>query len=452
MPSIDTALQAAIAHQQAGRLAQAKKICRRILAQSPRHGQTLHLLGVIELYQGRHSEAIELLRQAIAIDARLATRHNDLGEAHRAAGQFDQARACYKRSIQLDPNLAKTHLNLGRVLRIKVDYAQAILQFRRAIELEPDNFDAHHNLGCVLLSQGDFGQGWREYAWRTRAPGHPSSRKTIPRWDGSKLEGKRLEVSVEQGFGDTLQFIRYLPLVEPRVGEVVAVVQPELIPILAGSGFGNLVPDSAAAGPCDAQIVLLDLPGLLGTTLDTVPADVPYLRADPQLVERWRDRLGPATGLKVGIAWQGNKKYYLDQSRSIPLTAFEPLAKLPGVRLISLQAGEAARQIDSLAGRFQVTRFDEPFDVRHGSFMDTAAVMMGLDLIVTSDTAIAHLAGGLGVPVWVALALSPDWRWMLDRADSPWYPTMRLFRQSRIGQWSDVFDAIADALTRQQQG
>jgi tetratricopeptide (TPR) repeat protein len=449
MPSIEYALRTAVAHQHAGHLPQAEEICRRILAQTPRHAQALQLLGVIELLAGRHADAIDTLSRAVAIEPRRATLQNDLGEALRADGQFDQARACYKRSIQLNPNLAKTHLNLGRVLLIKVDHAKAIHEFRRAIELEPDNFDAHHILGTALLSLGDFEQGWREYAWRTHAPIHPSNRRTAPRWDGSPLEGKQLQVYAEQGLGDTLQFIRYLPLIAHRVGQIEAVVQPELIPLLADSGFGKLVPDSAPAGPCDAQIPLLDLPRLLGTTLETVPADVPYLRADRGLVERWRERLGKA--FKVGIAWQGNKHYYLDRYRSIPLAQFEPLAKVSGVRLISLQVGDAANRIDELAGRFAVTRLDD-WDTEHVTLMDTAAVMMNLDLVVTSDTVIAHLAGALGLPVWVAVCASPDWRWMLERADSPWYPTMRLFRQSRIGQWSGVFATIADALTRRQQG
>lgn len=451
MPTIDQYLQTAVAHQQAGRPDQAAQICRHILAQVPNHVRALHLLGVLELYRGRNSQAIDLLGRAIRLEPRGATLHNDLGEAHRAAGNFDQAQACYRRSIQLNPNLAITHLNLGRVLRIKLQHDEAIRVLRRAIELEPDNFDAHHNLACALLFRGDYEQGWQEYTWRTRAAAHPGSCKTLPLWDGSPLAGRRLQIYGEQGFGDTLQFVRYLPLVEPAGGTVVHVMQPELISLLTSSGIENLVSTSTAAGRCDVQLPLLELPRLMGTTLETIPNDVPYLRVDAQLIEQWRGLLEPLVGVKVGIAWQGNKKYYLDRYRSIPLAEFEPLARVPGVRLIAVQAGDAANQADLLADRFEVARLDG-FGVEPITFADTAAAMMNLDLIITSDTSTAHLAGGLGVPVWVALCASPDWRWMLERSDNPWYPTMRLFRQSQLGQWSEVFQSIAKALHEWRPG
>jgi len=198
------------------------------------------------------------------------------------------------------------------------------------------------------------------------------------------------------------------------------------------------------------QCSLLSVPALLGTTAETIPAKIPYLRAEAGLVEHWRGVLEPLNALKVGIAWQGNKAFYSDRFRSMPLECFEPLARLGGVQLISLQVGEEARQIESLTGRFDVLRFDG-LDVEHGPFMDTAALMQHLDLVVTSDTAIAHLAGGLGVGVWVALSMSPDWRWLLSRTDSPWYPTMRLFRQTRFNQWQDVFESMADALKERLQ-
>jgi hypothetical protein len=270
-------------------------------------------------------------------------------------------------------------------------------------------------------------------------------------WDGSPLVGKRLLLYAEQGLGDTMQFIRYLPLNQGRAAEVTTIVQRELLPLLTCSGFQGLLPRGAPTPPCDAQCPLVSLPELLATTPQTIPADIPYLRADPQLVEHWRSRLEGVSGFKVGIAWQGSKTYLLDQYRSISPEAFEPLATLGDVRLISLHVEDEARRVDGLAGRFEVLRFDDRFDVEHGAFMDSAAVMMNLDLVVTSDTAIAHLAAALGVPVWLALCAAPDWRWMLDRADSPWYPTMRLFRQKVLGQWSDVFESIADAIMERKQ-
>lgn len=451
MATVESALQTALAHHQAGRLAEAEAICRRVLEQVPDHAVALHLVGTIALQQQRPADALAPLRRAISADARQAAVHVNLGEAHRALGQLDEARACYERAIELEPNCVEAHHNLGLAQHAAGDIAPAQRQFERAIQIQPDHAEAHYNLGCVLLLRGDFERGWHEHAWRLRMRGHPGQRLAIPVWDGSPLPGKRLLVYGEQGLGDTMQFIRYLPLVEARAAEVVVMVQPAMIPILTASGFKNLVAQGARIGPCDAQCSLFSLPGLLGTTLDTVPAKIPYLWADPQLVEHWRALLEPVSAFKVGIAWQGNAAYYWDRFRSIPLAAFEPVARLPRLRLISLQVGDGAHQIDDLSGRFEVVRFDDRLDLEHGPFMDTAAAMMHLDLVVTSDTAIAHLAGALGVPVYVALCTPPDWRWMLGRPDSPWYPTMRLFRQGTLNQWSDVFDSIADAITEHRQ-
>ncbi|MEX0978490.1 MAG: tetratricopeptide repeat-containing glycosyltransferase family protein, partial [Pirellulales bacterium] len=412
----------------------------------PSHAETLHLFGLIAIQQGRYADAMASIGQAIAVNPRRASFYSNLGEAHRGLGQLAEAVDCCQRAIRLEPNLSEAHNNLGLALRTQGDVAGATRQFERAVELKHDNVNAHFNLACILLLQGDFQRGLREYAWRMQMPWHPSRELSIPPWDGSPLVGKRLLLYAEQGLGDTMQFIRYLPLIHRRAAEVTTIVQGELLPLLPRSGFQGLLPRGAPTPPCDAQCPLVSLPELLATTPQTIPADVPYLRADPQLVEHWRAQLDGISGFKVGIAWQGSKTYMLDRYRSIPPAAFEPLATVGGVRLISLQVGEETRQLDALAGRFEVLRFLDRFDAEHGAFMDTAAVMMNLDLVVTSDTAIAHLAGALGVPVWVALCAAPDWRWMLNRPDSPWYPTMRLFRQSVLGQWSDVFAAIAAAI------
>ena len=293
---------------------------------------------------------------------------------------------------------------------------------------------------------GRFEQGWPGYEWRWKCkefgslpPFHP------PLWDGSPLDGRTILVHAEQGLGDTLQFIRYAPLVHQRGGRVILVCQPPLIGLLTRSpGVERLVAQGEALPDYDVHVPLMSLPGLLGTTLESVPADVPYLDAEPQLVEAWRHRLGSYPGFKVGIVWQGNPKFRLDRRRSIPLAQFAPLARVPGVHLFSLQKGPGAEQLAAVTDRFPVTDLGRRLD----DFMDTAAVLKNLDLVISVDTAIAHLAGALGIPVWVALPFVPDWRWLMDREDSPWYPTMRLFRQARPGQWEDVFQRIAEALQR----
>jgi Tfp pilus assembly protein PilF len=450
MLPIDTALRRAVAHQQAGRLREAEAVCRDVLKQAPANPPALQLLGMIALQQGRPNDALPFLAQALAADPRQPSFHSNLAEAYRTLGRLDDARACGQRAIEIDPNFAEAHHNLGLALQAAGALDEAERHFRQALEIRPERAETHFSLGCLLLLKGNFQHGWPEYNWRLRMRGHPSQGLSIDPWDGSPLAGRRLFVYGEQGLGDTLQFVRYVPLLASRAAQVIVIVPGALVPLLAASGFQNLLAHRDPIPSCDAQCSLLNLPGLLGTTLRTIPANVPYLRADPQLVARWRTRLDRISGFKVGIAWQGSPGYSWDRFRSIPLAAFEPLARIPSLRLVSLQIGDGARQIDALAGRFEVVRFDD-LDTAHGPFIDTAALMMNLDLVVTSDTAIAHLAGALGVPAFVALSSAPDWRWLLERGDSPWYPTLRLFRQNRLGQWSDVFDSIAAAITISRQ-
>jgi hypothetical protein len=249
----------------------------------------------------------------------------------------------------------------------------------------------------------------------------------------------------EQALGDTIQFIRYAPLVKARGGTVIVECQPPLVPLLRSCpGIDRLVAHAEPLPACDFQVPLLSLPGVFRTTLDTMPADVPYLFAEPERLDQWKHKLSDPAAFKIGIAWQGSSTFPGDRMRSIALAHFAPLARVPGVRLFSLQKGNGSNQIKA-SRQFGVTEFGDQMDAG-GAFLDTAAVMKNLDLVVTSDTAIAHLAGALGVPVWVALSIGPDWRWFWDREDCPWYPTMRLFRQRRLGDWDEVFERAAGAL------
>ena len=263
-------------------------------------------------------------------------------------------------------------------------------------------------------------------------------------WDGSSLGGRTILLRTEQGFGDTLQFIRYAPLVGQRRGRVIVACQRPLARLLARwPGFAAVVAEGDPLPEFDIYAPLLSLPGLLGTTLATVPVDVPYLAADPGRVAHWRHELGSVAGFWIGIAWQGSPRHRRDRFRSIPLSQFAPLADIEGVRLLGLQKGFGRDQLAALEGRFPITDLGDHL----GDFLETAAVLRSLDLVIADDTAVPHLAGALGVPVWVALPYSPDWRWLLEREDSPWYPTMRLFRQARSGDWEGVFRRIAGALT-----
>jgi hypothetical protein len=272
-----------------------------------------------------------------------------------------------------------------------------------------------------------------------------------PRWLGETRPGATLLLVAEQGLGDTIQFVRYAPLVKARSGaRIVLHCVADLHELLANAaGIDRLTSGPTADQKCDYYAPLLGLPNIFGTTLDSVPASVPYLSASPQRVAEWKARFDAAfpDRFKVGIAWQGNPAYPSDAGRSIPLSHFASLAACPGVQLVSLQKDFGREQLARLGGRSGIVDLGATLDQQCGAFIDTSAAMANLDLVITSDTAIAHLAGALGKPVWVALTLVPDWRWMLARAGSPWYPTMRLFRQSARGNWKEVFERIGRELT-----
>jgi hypothetical protein len=299
----------------------------------------------------------------------------------------------------------------------------------------------------VLLSQQRFAEGWADFAARAHCAKYPLRTFDRPLWDGAPLEGRTLLVHAEQGFGDTFHFARYLPLVRLRAAKVLFEIQPGLIPLFTASGFEDLVARGDRLPPFDVHVPLLNLPALFATNLENMPRDVPYLKADPARVERWRAALAPFDGkLRIGIQWQGNPAFASDHRRSIPLAQFAPLASVPGVRLFALQKFDGREQLADVAGELGIHDLGAQLDADGGSFMDTAAVMQQLDLVITSDTATAHLAGALGIRAWTLLSTAPDWRWFLDRDDSPWYPTLRLFRQTTAGDWAGVMRRVANEL------
>ena len=432
--------------QEQGRLDEAVASCQQALRLKPDSAEAHHNLGIVLAKQDKLDEAVASFQQTLRLKPDYPDAHHNLGIVLEKQDKLDEAMASYQQALRLKPDYPDAHNNLGIVLGKQGRLDEAVACYQQALRLKPDYPEAHWNRSLAWLLMGRFEQGWPGYEWRWKCkefgslpPFHP------PLWDGSPLDGRTILVHAEQGLGDTLQFIRYAPLVHQRGGRVILVCQPPLIRLLTRSpGIERLVAQGEALPEYDVHVPLMSLPGLLGTTLESVPADVPYLDAEPQLVEAWRHRLGSYPGFKVGIVWQGNPKFRLDRLRSIPLAQFAPLARVPGVHLFSLQKGPGAEQLAAVTDRFPVTDLGRRLD----DFMDTAAVLKNLDLVISVDTAIAHLAGALGIPVWVALPFVPDWRWLMDREDSPWYPTMRLFRQTRPGQWEDVFQRIAEALQR----
>jgi tetratricopeptide (TPR) repeat protein len=447
-----------------GRPDEAIACYRRALTLEPDYPDALNNLGVVLKGQRVLDEAVACYRQALKLKPDFAQAQNNLGIALHEQGKLDEALACYRRTLELQPDFAEAHNNLGNALKDLGRLDEAVACYSRAAELlaastvsgksqdspvQQEYAEVRAHRAFAWLLAGDWQRGWPEYDWRWKARQLPPRHSSQPLWDGRPLEGKAILLHAEQGLGDAVQFVRYAPLVKRLAGTVILQCPKVLLPLMATCpGVDQLVGEEDRPPPFAAQAPLLSLPGILRTSPQTVPADVPYLSANPALAALWRQKLRSIGGYKIGIHWQGRPAPGPWNARDIPLQQFAILAEIPGVRLISLQRGPGREQLAQARLTFDLLDLGDDVDRQSGAFMDTAAVMKNLDLIITSDTAVAHLAGALATPVWVALSLAPDWRWFLTRTDSPWYPTMRLFRQKEWGNWRAVFGEITAALSQ----
>jgi tetratricopeptide (TPR) repeat protein len=392
----------------------------------------------------RPAEAVAACREAIRLRPNYASAFSNMANALRDLGQADEAESAYRAALRIAPGFATAHSNLATILLEGGRFEEAIPEYRAAVALDPDYADAHNNLGIALLLGGAFEEGWREteWRWRLRKNADVVKRFPHPRWAGEATGDKVLLIHSEQGFGDTVQFCRYVPLVAAG-HRVILEVQRPLVPLLANlPGIERIV---AAGDPLPAAELcspLLSLPGILGTTLETIPSQVPYLAADPVRREAWRRRLCNLPGLKVGLVWAGNPSMAADRQRSIPLAQLAPLADLTGVSWVSLQKGEGAKQATTPPSGLVL--HDWTTELR--DFADTAALIDALDLVIGVDTAVVHVAGALGRPVWLLNRFEGCWRWLRGRDDSPWYPTLRQFRQRCRGDWSEAVTKLAMAL------
>jgi hypothetical protein len=354
--------------------------------------------------------------------------------------RIDESIVAFRRAVQIKPDYAEAHNNLSGALYQRGQIDEATAAAARAITLEPDYAEAHWTLALILLTQGNFAQGWREYEWRWRRDSFTTPRRNFPqpRWDGGDLHGERILLHAEQGIGDTLQFVRYAPMVAQRGGRVILECQRALKRLFSQlPGVEEIVEAGEPLPSFDLHCPLMSLPLVFQTELASVPASIPYLKSDAKLWAAWKSRLeSESTGRRIGLAWAGSPTQRRDRNRSMKLAQLGPLARIPNAIFYSLQKGEAGKEPPPQG----LTIRD--FTGELNDFADTAALLECLDLILTVDTAVAHLAGAMGKPVWTMLAFSPDWRWLLNRDDSPWYPTMRLFRQPRIGDWATPVSQI----------
>ena len=504
-------VDAALAHYRGGRLHEAEKVCRQLLDRHPGQASAVHLLGMIASKTGhtrdamnllrlsmvlapdsaefqnnisavlgdlgRHDEALAAARRALELNPSLADAHNNVGVALEHLEQFEPATAAYRHAIKLNSSYAPAYLHLSNALRKLQRYDQAIeagrkavellpqsadahnglgvallerqdipaalVEFRRAIELQPDHIDAHVNRGMALLLSGDLKAGWPEYEWRRYRKDPLWQRFATPPWNGADLSSRTILVYTEGGLGNAIQFARFVPFLARRGARILLECQAQLKPLLQTlEGVEHVLGRGEPLPRYDEHAALVSVPATLRMALDEIPCDIPYVRADPQRVRRWQNFLGTPQTLRVGINWLADQNTAYGRYRSVPLDSFGALSSIPDVDLISLQKLPPAE-----APTFALRSLPD-LDEEGGAFADTAAVMMSLDLVITCDTSIAHVAGALGRSVWIILPASPDWRWLQNRSDSPWYPTARLFRQTNANCWDAVFSEIATELAK----
>jgi tetratricopeptide (TPR) repeat protein len=402
----------------------------------------------------RNSEALACFTCALACNPRSAEAFNNRGAVAVRLFRPAEALADFQRAIELNPGYADAYVNYGNTLKGLGRYSEALPPFDRALSLRPADVEATWSKAVLLLSQGDFARGLPLYESRLqRDPVRRLQRDfNRPRWNGQQpLAGRSLLVHAEQGLGDTLQFARYVQLLEKVGAEVTFEVQPVLMQLLRSLPLrGKLIARGDPTPNTDFHIPLLSLPLALGTRIDSIPGGAPYLSVDPEAERAWRERLAALPGRKIGLNWHGNpeaEKHSALQARSFPLATAAPLAELPGITLVSLQKGAGAEQRAQVGFNARIAQLTDPQSLGAAEIAtETAAILKCLDLVITADTALAHLAGALGVRVWVVLQSVADWRWLVHRDDCPWYPTMRLFRQRTPGDWSEIFQRIARAL------
>ena len=409
---------------------------------NPQYAEAHNNLGNVLKEMDRLDESVHAYQQALKINPQFVEGYYNIGVFFQEQRKVKESAQAYQKAIQIQPNYVEAHINLGVVLREQVRLKESIQAHQKAIQIQPDYEEAHINLAITFLLQGQLTAGWREFEWRR-------SRKRDfkrPLWDGTPLNGKSILIYAEQGFGDTIQFVRYIDLLPDANTIIIVVCQPELKTLFKSiNRIDTLVTKGEDIPDSDVHVPLLSLPYMFNTTLDTIPARIPYLYLNPEADSVFH--LGDSHDLKIGIVWAGRPTHANDNNRSIDLKWFKCLLDIRNCEFLSLQVGERREDIKQHGCHHTIKDLGEQFT----DFHHTASAILQLDLVISVDTAVAHLAGALGKAVWTLLPFVPDWRWMLDRSDSPWYPSMTLFRQKETGDWRPVFEQLRLALTRYSQ-
>jgi len=434
-----------------GRLGDAERLLDHVISAAPDAASALHMKGVLLCRTNRYDAAAKVMERAVGLVPDAVVFYRNLCPIYERIGRYDEAIRVGRHALESDQHDLQTLHNLALVHYRRLELDGSIACARCALELDPSAAGAHFQLAETLLLRGEFSEGWREYEWRYRIAGAvpPLPPTTCPQWDGAPLIGRTLLLIADQGFGDAIQFSRYIPWACERCLNVVIAADPIMHPLIGQlSPAVTLVERWDQCPPFAAYCPLSGLPRLHGTTLETIPANVPYLHADPERSAVWRQRLHdliPSGARRVGIAWAGRPSHSNDMNRSACLAVFAALAELDNIVLVSLQKGPGQAAIAGYFGRAPLVNLGAAV----ADFVDTMAVIETLDLVITVDTAVAHLAGAMGKAVWIMLPYAPDWRWLLGRADSPWYRTARLFRQPGPGDWGSVGSQVFNAFKAQ---
>ncbi|MBF0146406.1 MAG: tetratricopeptide repeat protein [Magnetococcales bacterium] len=482
--NLQALLQQASDHYAQGNLAKAGALANQVYGAQPDNHQALYILGMVANAAGRDALAVTLLQQAIALhphhpyyhfhlgsilqgqerleraresfEAALRLKpdfcevHLNLGNLHFADGQFQQARECFQTAITCNPHHATSYFNLGIMAQEEGNHDEALRLFDQALQYNPDAPQTHMARAFSLLMCERFRAGWQEYEWRWRMDNLSPRVCPKPRWQGEPLHGQRIYIYTEQGFGDAIMACRYLERLQSQGARVHFECKPELYSLFAQSNLADKLharhPDDGDPPPFDYDwhLPIMSLPGFFTETLSDIPSRIPYLSADQERIDHWRTRLHSHPGLKVGLNWSGNPRATANRHRACTLQDLYPLTGIAGIRFFSVQKGPPAEQLRFIDKERRI----EDLSAELVDFAETAAVLSNLDLLVSTDTAVVHLAGALGVPTWTLLHTGSEWRWLAQREDSPWYPGMRLFRQQTPKDWHSVVQRVALALAQ----
>ena len=436
------------AYERDGKFEQAEDLAERVLKAAPDHPHVLHLSGIVAYRRGRIGVAIERMERSMQLAPEVAVYPRNMCEIYRGAGRLDESLRMAQRAVELAPEDSRAHFNHALIRYERLDLDEGLAAADRAIKLDPDYPEAHFERAEILLLGGKLTPGWESYEWRFRlkqAEGMlPKTDK--PQWDGAPLPEGRLLIVADQGFGDCIQFGRYIPWAAERAPKPILACSGDLVPILSQiPGLGKVVTRWEATGEYDAYIPLSGLPRLAGTTLETIPAPIPYLTSDPRKIAFWKQRLDalvPGPRKRIGLVWAGRPTHKNDRKRTVTLGHFAPLFARDDLAIVTVQKGDRIADVGRYFGAAPLVNLGPSIN----DFTDTMAILHSLDMLVTIDTSVAHLAGASGRPASVILPYAPDWRWLTGRDDTPWYPSLRLFRQSRPYDWSGVVERIAATL------